>query len=253
MSEGGPAQEPRLLDKVSRAIRVRHYSYRTEQQYVAWIRRYVRFHACRHPRSLGGPEVSAFLSYLASAPDRALEAPEATAGGTDTHRSSRRARQPERSPLAGRESPVWQRSAVARGIASSDQGRRSWPAEADRPRRQGQKDRVTVLPGSLVEPLRRHIAGLRASHQNAVAGGFGGVELPHALERKYPHAHLDFGWQYLFPADHPTRDPRSGAWRRHHLYEDTVQRKVREAIDSASVGRDRPVLRFTACSNSSPP
>jgi integron integrase len=99
----------------------------------------------------------------------------------------------------------------------------------------GMKDRVTVLPDSLVEPLRRHIAGLRASHQNAVAGGFGGVELPHALERKYPHAHLDFGWQYLFPADHPSRDPRSGAWRRHHLYEDTVQRKVREAIRAAGI------------------
>jgi integrase len=76
---------------------------------------------------------------------------------------------------------------------------------------------------------------LRGPGGRAISLGFGGVELPCALQRKYPRAHLDFGWQYVFPADRPSRDPRTGAWRRHHLYEDSVQRQVRAAIRAAGI------------------
>jgi integron integrase len=99
----------------------------------------------------------------------------------------------------------------------------------------GMKDRRTVLPESLLDPLRIRLARLRTLHDAAVAAGFGGVELPHALQRKYPRAHLDFGWQYVFPAALPSRDRRTGAWRRHHLHEQSVQRAMREAVGRSGI------------------
>jgi integron integrase len=99
----------------------------------------------------------------------------------------------------------------------------------------GMKDRRTVLPESLLDPLRIRLEKLRTLHDAAVASGFGGVELPHALHRKYPQAHLDFGWQYVFPAAQPSRDRRSGAWRRHHLHEQSVQRAMREAVRRSGI------------------
>jgi integron integrase len=99
----------------------------------------------------------------------------------------------------------------------------------------GMKDRITVLPESLIAPLEIRIARLRHLHDAAVEAGFGGVELPHALHRKYPQAHLDFGWQYVFPAALPSRDPRTGAWRRHHLHEQSMQRVMRDAVRKAGL------------------
>ena len=100
-----------------------------------------------------------------------------------------------------------------------------------------------MVPESLVGPLRLRVARLRQIHDAAVEAGFGGVELPHALHRKYPRAHLDFGWQYIFPAAHPSRDPRTGAWRRHHLHEQSMQRVMREAVRRSRV--DKPASCHT--------
>jgi len=111
----------------------------------------------------------------------------------------------------------------------------------------GFKDRVTVLPESLIAPLRIRVERLREIHDTAVAAGFGGVELPHALHLKYPRAHLEFGWQYLFPAAHPTRDPRSGAWRRHHLHEQSMQRVMREAVRRARLDKPASCHTFRHC------
>ncbi len=99
----------------------------------------------------------------------------------------------------------------------------------------GLKDRITVVPDSLLAPLRLRLARLRELHEAAIEAGFGGVELPFALARKYPRAHLDFGWQYVFPAALPSRDPRTGAWRRHHLHEQSMQRVMREAVRKAEI------------------
>ena len=99
----------------------------------------------------------------------------------------------------------------------------------------GGKDRVTVLPQLLSAPLRVHIARVREQHEIALQAGHDGVELPFALERKYPNAHREGGWQYVFPAARATRDPRTGVWRRHHVYEDGVQRAVRAAVRAAGV------------------
>lgn len=99
----------------------------------------------------------------------------------------------------------------------------------------GAKDRVTVLPQTLCESLRDHLVVCRVAHDLAVAQGYGGVSLPGALSRKFPRAHLEWSWQFVFPAATPSRDPRSGAWRRHHLYPDTFQRHFKEALRRANV------------------
>jgi integron integrase len=103
----------------------------------------------------------------------------------------------------------------------------------------GQKDRVTILPDSVLAPLRTHLQGVQAQHRQALARGYGGVELPFALAEKYPNAQTDWGWQYVFPAARPTSDPRTGARRRHHLHETSVQRAIRLA--ARRVGILKPV------------
>lgn len=99
----------------------------------------------------------------------------------------------------------------------------------------GAKDRVTIIAPKLVEPLRQHLAKVRTLHEHAMASGYGGVELPHALARKYPRAHQQWGWQYVFPAANPSIDPRSGVRRRHHIHEQSVQRHVRNAARAAGI------------------
>jgi integron integrase len=101
----------------------------------------------------------------------------------------------------------------------------------------GGKDRSAILPEALVAPLQRHLATVKALHQYAIEHGYAGVELPHALERKYPNAHVEWGWQYVFPAKRPSRDPRSVAWRRHHVCPETVQRRVKDAVKAAGIAR----------------
>ena len=103
----------------------------------------------------------------------------------------------------------------------------------------GQKDRVTILPEGAAGPLREHLAHVHTQHLRAMQRGFGGVELPHALAAKYPVATRDWGWQYVFPAARPCHDPRSGAYRRHHIHETTVQRAVRQA--ARRIGITKPV------------
>jgi integron integrase len=101
----------------------------------------------------------------------------------------------------------------------------------------GAKDRVSVLPDSLVEPLRAHLVAVQERHCVALRDGYAGVELPYALARKYPGADRDWGWQYVFPASKPPRDPRTGAWRRHDVSEDSVQRYVRAAVRRAGIAK----------------
>ena len=107
----------------------------------------------------------------------------------------------------------------------------------------GAKDRVTILAKSVATALEAHLKNVHVLHDDAVTRGFGGVELPYALERKYPHAHLRWGWQYVFPAARPTRDSRTGTTRRHHVHEESVQRHVRNAARAA--GLEKPVSPHT--------
>jgi integron integrase len=111
----------------------------------------------------------------------------------------------------------------------------------------GAKDRVTVLPDSVAPALQRQLEFVRQAHHDASAAGYGGVELPGSLTRKYPRAHLEPGWQYVFPARKPTRDPRTGAWRRHHLFEDTIQRKIKQALRNAGIDKPASCHTFRHC------
>jgi integron integrase len=270
--------KPRLLDQVREAIRLRHYSYRTEQQYVAWIRRFILFHKRRHPRDMGGPEIEAFLTYLAKDRDVAA-ATQAQALAALLFLYKRvlnadlpwidnvvRARRPKRLPVVLTRAEVRRVLTTLEGqyllIASLMYGSGLRLMESLRLRfkdvdlertvivvrdGKGAKDRVTVLPESLREPLRRQLILVRDRHANARACGFAGVELPFALERKYPRGHLELGWQYVFPASKPTCDPRSGTWRRHHVHEESVQREVKRAVRAAGIEKPASCHTFRHC------
>src|SRR5688572_22948985 len=268
------APKPRLLDQVRAEIQKRHYSYRTEKQYVGWIVRYIRFHGYQHPSRLGGPDVEAFLSDLATRRNvAAATQAQALAAVLFLYKqvlrvdlpwisNVTRARRPKRLPVvltrAEARRLLDQLHGPYRTSASLLYGSGLRLLEALRLRvkdidlasrsllvrdGKGMKDRVTVLPESLLAPLRIRLARLRELHDAATEAGFGGVELPHALHRKFPRAHLDFGWQYLFPAALPSRDPRTGVWRRHHLHEQSVQRVMREAVRRS--GLDKPASCHT--------
>ena len=268
------AAPPRLLDAVRAAIRLRHYSYRTEKAYVDWIRRFVQHHGRRHPRELGGTEVRDFLSHLAS--ERQVSpATQAQALAALLFLYKRvmnvdlpwiddvvRAHRPKRLPtVLTREEArqvIAQMSGVHRLIAGLLYGSGLRLLEALRLRvkdvdlyhrrilvrdGKGMKDRVSILSTSAADELQIHLKNVRLLHEHAIQRGFGGVELPHALNRKYPRAHLQWGWQYVFPAARPATDPRTGTWRRHHVHEERVQRQVRAAARAACI--EKPVSPHT--------
>jgi integron integrase len=270
--------KPRLLDQVRDRIRLKHYSYRTEQQYVGWIKRFILFHGKRHPANLGGPEVEAFLSHLATEREVAAATQnQALAAILFLYRHVLdielpwldgvvRAKRPQRLPVVlSREevrSVLSHMTGIPWLVASLLYGSglrlmevlrlRIKDVDLDHPQitvrdGKGGKDRITVLPAGLLDPLAVHVAKVRSQHDEAVRQGYAGVELPFALARKYPRAHLEWGWQYVFPAAHPSRDPRSGAWRRHHLYQDVVQRQVRQAVQSAGLTKPASCHTFRHC------
>jgi len=258
--------KPRLFDLVRDRIRVMHYSYRTEQAYLGWIRRFILFHQRRHPISMGAPEVEAFLSHLATQRDvAAATQAQALSALLFLYRQVlnvdlpwldgvTRASRPKRLPvvltpddvravLANLRGPYWLIGHLLYGSGLRlMEALRLRVKDVDFDYRQilvrdgkGFKDRVTMLPETLVAPLQVHLQQTHARHMQAVEQGIGGVELPHALARKYPRAHLDWAWQYVFPAAKASRDPRSGAVRRHHIFEDSVQRAVRAAVSASGI------------------
>jgi integron integrase len=267
-------QPPRLLDQVRKAIRVRHYSYRTEKAYVDWVRRFVIFHGKRHPKDMGGVEVEKFLSHLAQ--DRRVSA--ATQNQAlaallflykrvlnvdlpwigDVVRATRPKKLPTvlsqqeaQSVLANLHGVYWLIGGLlyGSGLRLTEALRlRVKDLELENLRilvrdGKGRKDRVTILPASLVIHLRAHLMKVRELHRQSIEQGFGGVELPFALERKYPRAPLEWAWQYVFPASRPSVDPRTAVRRRHHVFEDAVQRQVRNAARAAGI--EKPVSPHT--------
>ena len=258
---------PRLLDRVKTAIRMRHMSVRTEEAYVGWIRRFILFHGKRHPDDMAEPEVSSFLSALAterrvaaSTQNQALAAVlflyhDVLGRDLDWLRDLVHAKRPERIPV------VLGRAEVACVLARMDgveklcagllygsglrllEGLRLRVKDVDFEGQQlivregkGNKDRVTLLPASLQGPLRVHLDAVRAQHQRDVASGDAGcVELPYALRVKYPSAPREWPWQWVFPATRHYIDRSTGEHRRHHLHETVIQRAVRRAAISAGI------------------
>lgn len=257
---------PKLLDEVRDAIRVRHYSIRTEQAYIDWIRRFIIFHNKRHPAEMGEKEVSQFLTHLAvnrnvaaSTQNQALSAilflyKHVLKKPLDWLDNVERAKKPERLPVVLTRDEVRalldQLKGVNLMIASLLYGSGLRLMEALRLRvkdidfhynqiivryGKGAKDRVTMLPASLKDPLRNQIKNARSIHQSDLSEGFGAVYLPYALEKKYPNASREWAWQYVFPAASRSIDPRSGVERRHHTDERVVQKAVRTALHRAAI------------------
>ena len=261
---------PRLLEQVRDKLRLKHYSYRTEQQYLGWIRRFILHHGKRHPRDMSAPEIEQFLSHLAterqvsaSTQNQALSAilflyREVLHIELPWLENMVHARRISRIPVVLSTEEVTALlchiDGTFRIIAQLMYGSGLRLMEALRLRvkdidfgysqivvrdGKGKKDRVTVLPEATVTPLRAHLRLVREQHEAALRLGHAGVELPSALQRKYPGAHKEWAWQYVFPAARASRDPRSNAVRRHHVHETSVQRAIRRA--ARDVGISKPV------------
>jgi integron integrase len=260
------ASTPRLLDQLRRALRSRHYSERTEKAYVLWVRRFVRHHGMRHPSELGASEVNVFLSHLAtearvaaSTQNQALSAllflyRHVLGTALGDLGPLVRARTPERIPVVLTREDVrsvltqmtgdtWLMASMLYGsglrlmeclgirVQDLDFETRTLHVRDGK----GAKDRTTMIPAALLSPLQRHLEKVRALHARDVAEGFGRVELPHALDRKYPNAPTEWRWQWVFPQRSRWRDPKTGRQGRHHCDPSILQRAVREAVRRSGV------------------
>lgn len=260
----GP-QAPILLERMQKAIRVRHFSLRTEEAYLGWIRRFFAFHRT-HPRDIEADGINRFLTHLAvhenvaaSTQRQALSAilflyrkvlkidpPDL---GTVV-----RARQPKRLPTVLSKDEV---ASVLSNLKGTSRlvvlmlyGTGMRLLEGLRLRVQdvdfdigniairdgkGHKDRTALLPDSCRQRLKDHLVGVRQLHERDLEEGFGRVFLPHALDRKYPNAAGEWRWQYVFPASSRGTDPRTGAVRRHHLHETAIQKAVKQAVRDSGI------------------
>lgn len=260
--------KPKLLDQVRDAIRVKHYSMRTEEAYVHWIKRFIFFHEKRHPLQMGEAEVSKFLSHLAvegkvsaSTQNQALSAllflyQEVLKQELGWINNVKRAKKPSHLPvvftkeeakavLLRLEGTKWLMASLLYGAGlrlMECLGLRvkdidfSYNQIAIRDGKGG-KDRLTMLPESLKEPLKKHLEKVRILHEQDLKEGFGKVYLPFALAKKYPNAEREFTWQYVFPASNRSIDPRSGIERRHRIYETVLQKAVKAAVRAAGINK----------------
>ncbi len=258
----------KLLDQVRDAIRRKHYSIRTEEAYVSWIKRFILFHNKRHPREMGAPEVEAFLTHLAverrvaaSTQNQALSAilflyREVLGIDLDLPLRAVRAKRPRRLPTVLTHEEALRVIAALSGTHQLmvkllyGSGLRLMECVRLRVKDldfdqhiilvrdgKGAKDRVTILPESLSTPLQEHLQRVRLIHQQDLQAGYGSVYLPYALARKYPNAAREWIWQYVFPSDRLSTDPRTGITRRHHIDPSTLQKAVRKAAKLAGINK----------------
>jgi integron integrase len=268
MSKGPHSHAPRLLDRVRDKIRIKHYSIRTEEAYIDWIKRFIRFHDVRHPSDMGATEVEAFLTHLAVAGRvSASTQNQAKCAILFLYRQVLevelpwleniiQAKVPRRLPVVLTRTEVTALLGKLRGVHWLIAGLlygsgmrvmeclRLRVKDVEFSKRQiivrdgkGFKDRVTMLPGTLVAPLQTHLIKVRALHEEDLRTGYGSVYLPYALERKYPNAAREWSWQYIFPSIKLSVDPRSGITRRHHLDEKGIQRAIRQAARATGVAK----------------
>ena len=264
--------KPKLLDQVRDVIRRKHFSIRTEEAYTNWIRRFILFHGKRHPRDMAEAEMTEFLTHLAregkvaaSTQNQALsallflykEVIKQEIGWLD---GVERARKPARLPVVLTRDEVHKIFAHLHGtnrlMAGLLYGSGLRLMECVRLRvkdvdfayaqitvrdAKGGKDRVTMVPVNLAEPLQRHLVKVKAQHEQDIEDGFGSVHLPSALERKFPNAHREWAWQYVFPSPRLSRDPRAecGGGRplkqRHHMAEGILQVALKKAVRASGI------------------
>jgi len=267
-------QGKKLMEQVSDALRTKHYSYRTEQTYMDWIKRYILFHNKRHPKDMGEQEIRQFIVHLAA--ERKVAAStqnQATSAILFLYRTvlkqditlppdlSNTAR-PKRLPTVLTHEEAMKIIAHMRGVTRLmtkllygsglrlNECLRLRVKDIDFENRQiivrggkGDKDRATVLPDSLIPELKHILLDVKALHQKDLAAGYGETLLPNALDAKYPNASHEWAWQFIFPASQRSTDPQTGAIRRHHLDETVLQKAIREAAKLA--GNDKQVSPHT--------
>ena len=257
---------PKLLDQVRNKLRVKHYSIRTEQVYVDWIKRYILYHGKRHPNDMGAQDVEAFLTHLAVAGKVAAATQnQAKSAILFLYREVLEIKLPWLDNItqakASKRLPVVLTVSEVQSLLSRLTGTHALISfllyggglrlmeavrlrvkDVDFARREilvregkGFKDRVTMLPEAVAAPLKAHLAKVKALHDEDLAQGGGEVYLPFALEKKYPNAAREWGWQYVFPSRNLSVDPRSGKTRRHHVDEKGVQRAVKQAVRDAEI------------------
>jgi integron integrase len=262
------APKPKLLDQVRQAIQTRHYSPKTEESYVHWIKRFILFHNKRHPLEMSEKEIARFLSNLASE----LHVSAATQNQAlnailflyrDVLRKEIgyvdgviRAKRPHRLPVVLTRQEVksilgvldrshWLMVMLLYGaglrlmqclqlrVKDIDFTTNQIVVRAGK----GDKDRHTMLPTGVKEPLARHLEIVREQHRRDLERGLGRVALPNALERKYPNAGEEWGWQWVFPATSHYTDPATGEQRRHHLHESVLQKAVKQVVRKAGLSK----------------
>lgn len=262
----GDKPAPRLLEEMRRVLRLKHYSIRTEAVYVGWVRRFVLANGKRHPRDMGAADVEQFLSGLAvqgrvaaSTQNQALSAllflyRQVLGIDLPWMEGVVRAKRPQRVPtvlsreeikrvLAGMDGRPWLLASLLYGTGMRlMEALRLRVKDVDFDRcditvrdGKGGKDRHTMLPQSLVDPLRREVERAASLHGEDLLVGCGVVWLPFALARKYPNAARELGWQYVFPSAKRARDPRDGIERRHHFDDGVLSRSLKRACREAGV------------------
>lgn len=259
-------EQPGLLETMRDELRKRHYSIRTEEAYLQWVRRYIQFHGRRHPAGMGAPELEAFLTHLAvgrnvaaSTQNQALSAilflyRDVLGQQLPWLDGVTRAKKPQRLPVVLTQDEVQR---VLSGLEGTHglmvlllygSGLRLMECVRLRVKdldfargeivvreAKGNKDRVTMLPRLVVQPLQRHLQRVKLLHEEDVLAGHGNVWLPHALAVKKPTAPKEWGWQYVFPSSRLSLDPCSNAVRRHHVDEKALQRAIKKALAKAEI------------------
>jgi integron integrase len=272
------AKPRKLLDRLRDTIRLKHYSYSTEQTYVNWNRRYILFHNKRHPQEMGAAEVEAFLTHLAvhenvaaSTQNQALNAivflyrevlKQDLGLDIDAVRAKRCRTLPTILTKAETQAVLQHITGVYQLVAQILYGSGLRLNEALRLRvkdvdfaqqqiivrnAKGWESRITMLPSIVIAPLQDHLRRVKRMHQQDLDRGYGSVYLPFALERKYPNADRDWIWQFVFPSDRISKDPRSDIMRRHHLHESGLQKSVKQAVREAKIAKRVGCHTFRHC------
>ena len=260
--------KPRLIDQTRNVLRLFHYSIRTEENYIQWIKRFIFFHNKRHPNEMGEKEIRSFLTHLAvdkhvsaSTQNQALSAilflyKRVLESDLDWIDDVVRAKRPKRLPVVLSKEEVM---AILNAMSGTNAmitkllyGTGVRLMEALRLRIQdvdfeqgqivvrsgkGDKDRITTLPDSLRDSLTQQFITVRNIHNNDLAEGFGRVYLPFALDKKYPNAGIEFGWQYCFPSLKRSVSPRTGRVGRHHLNENNIGRAIKVAARKIGINK----------------
>lgn len=259
---------PKLLDQLAEAIRVRNYSYRTEQAYSQWVKQFIRFHSLRHPKDMGEKEVGKFLNYLSierqvapNTQNQALNALKFLYANVlntplDEVEGVVRSKKQQKLPvvltgeeisrlLSELEPPYWLLAGLMYGSGLRlMEALRLRTKDIDFDYRaivvrngKGGKDRVVTLPQELVSPLKLQLEQAGFLHRKDIADGYGRVELPYALSRKWPGAETDPQWQYVTPSSTRSHNPRTGELGRHHVHEQSMQRRFKAAVRNARISK----------------